>query len=255
MRPDEPLSRIMTEAVVAIEIDRPVSEALDCFRQYSIHHLPVVRDGRLAGMLSSADVTKLEFFLPRVNGEGARHLDDRFTIERMMHAPAVTASPATSIAEAAERMESAGVHALPVVDEHDRVLGLVTTADIIRCLLRGAPRRGVVPASASVRHAPAEEARDDPVCHRKPTDEEYRTALRTAQVLHVENRDPRHLGKALLYLDQRCAHIEKVLELADRFLLTGQDEHTHALLLKAIHAAKGVEERASGQGRVAFAIQ
>jgi CBS domain-containing protein len=254
MRPDEPLSRIMTEAVVAIDFDRPVSEALDCFRQYPIHHLPVLRDGRLAGMLSSADVTKLEFFLPRVNGEGSRYLDDRFTIERMMHAPVVTASPATSIAEAAERMESAGVHALPVVDEHDRVLGLVTTADLIRCLLHGPPRHGVVPLPDAVRHAPAEDAREEPVCHRKPNDEQYRTALRTAQVLHVEDRDPRHLGKTLLYLDQRCARVEMVLELADRFLLIGQDEHTHALLLKAIHAAKGVEERATGHAREAFAI-
>ena len=31
MRPEEPVARIMTEAVVVIEIDRPVSEALDCF--------------------------------------------------------------------------------------------------------------------------------------------------------------------------------------------------------------------------------
>jgi CBS domain-containing protein len=29
MRPDEPVSRIMTEAVVVIEADRPVSEVLD----------------------------------------------------------------------------------------------------------------------------------------------------------------------------------------------------------------------------------
>jgi hypothetical protein len=34
MRPDEPVSRIMTEAVVAIEYDRPVSEVLDCFFQW-----------------------------------------------------------------------------------------------------------------------------------------------------------------------------------------------------------------------------
>ena len=37
--------------------------------------------------------------------------------------------------------------------------------------------------------------------------------------------------------------------LADRFLLTGQDEQTHALLLKAIHAAKRAEESATGQAR------
>ena len=65
MRPEEPISRIMTETVVVIEADRPVSEALECFLQYPIHHLPVVRAGRLVGMLSSADLMKLEFFAPK----------------------------------------------------------------------------------------------------------------------------------------------------------------------------------------------
>src|SRR5512135_3331636 len=77
MRAEEPVSRIMTEAVVVIEADRPVSEALECFMQYGFHHLPVVRRGRLVGMLSSADVLKLESFLPRNTADRTRLLDDR----------------------------------------------------------------------------------------------------------------------------------------------------------------------------------
>jgi signal-transduction protein with cAMP-binding, CBS, and nucleotidyltransferase domain len=84
MRPDEPVARIMTEAVVAIEVDRPVSEALDCFLHYEIHHLPVVRQGRLVGMLSSADVKKLELIAPQPAAERARFLDERLTIAQLM---------------------------------------------------------------------------------------------------------------------------------------------------------------------------
>jgi hypothetical protein len=134
------------------------------------------------------------------------------------------------------------------------VLGIVTTTDIIRSLLHGPPRRGMPPARAT-QPPPAEERGAEAQYRRRPTDEEYATALRTAEVLHVEARDPRHLGKAMLYLDQRRAYLEKVLELADRFLRTGQDEHTHALLLKAIHAAKRTEEHATGQARVPFPLQ
>lgn len=47
MRSCEPVSRIMTEAVVVIDVERSVGEVLDCFCQYPIHHLPLVRDGRL----------------------------------------------------------------------------------------------------------------------------------------------------------------------------------------------------------------
>ena len=249
MRPDEPVTRIMTEAVVAIEVDRPVSEVLDCFMQYPIHHLPVVRAGRLVGMLSSADAIKLEFFLPQATAESARYLDQRVTIERLMRTPVISATPETSIVEAAERMVEAGVHALPVVDGEERVLGLVTTTDVIRCLLRGPPRRAPAPASLPAAPASRDDESSGPRYHRKPDAAEYHTALRTAGTLRIEKRDPRHLGKTLLYLDQRRALLEDVLALADRFLLTGQDEQTHALLLKAIHAAKRAEESATGQAR------
>jgi CBS domain-containing protein len=249
MRPDEPVASIMTEAVVAIDVDRPVSEVLDCFVQYPIHHLPVVRAGRLVGMLSSADAMKLEFFLPRTAAETARYLDQRVTIERLMRAPVISATPDTSIAEAVERMVEAGVHAVPVVDDEERVLGLVTTTDVIRSLLRGPPRRAPAAAPQAAARAPADAAPPGSHYHRRPEPGQYETALRTAGTLCDEARDPRHLGKTLLYLDQRRSLLEDVLAHADRFLVAGQDEQTHALLLKAIHAAKRAEEHATGQTR------
>lgn len=255
MRPDEPVTRIMTETVVAIDVNRPVSEALDCFSQYRIHHLPVVRNGRLAGMISSADVTKLEHFVPQSAPDRARFLDERLTIEQLMRQPVLGLSPATSVAEAAERLIEQGVHAAPVVDGSDHVIGILTTSDIIRSLLHGPPRRGTLPPPRSTRQPPTEEDREEPHYHRKPADDEYATALRTAQMLHVEARDLRFLGKTMLYLEQRRELLEKVLELADRFLRAGQDEHTHALLLKAIHAAKRAEEHATGQARVPFPLE
>jgi CBS domain-containing protein len=245
----------MTEAVVAIEIDRPVSEALACFAQYAVHHLPVVRDGALAGMLSSADVMKIESFVPKGGVDQARFLDERVTIRQLMHEPVVGLPPTVSIAEAAERMIDAGVHAAPVVDESDHVLGIVTTTDIMRSLLRGPPRKGAVSPLPAAEQPVAGEPGGEAHYYLRPTRDEYQTAIGAAEVLRVEARDPRHLGKTLLYLDQRCSCVEKVLELADRFLLTGQDEHTHALLLKAIHAAKRVEEHATGRARVPFPLE
>jgi CBS domain-containing protein len=244
----------MTEAVVVIEVDRPVSEVLDCFAQYPIHHLPVVRDGKLAGMVSTADVLKLEFFLPRNDADRTTLLHERFPLDKLMHAPPVSVQAGTSILEAAERMTKAGVHALPVTDDTGRVVGIVTTTDVIRSLIHGPPRHGNVPARPHLQPL-HEDTFKDAVSRLKPAPSEYATALDTATTLHVEERDPRHLGKALLYLDQRVRLLEKVLELADRFLLTGQDEHVHALLLRAIHAAKRAEEHATGQARVPFPLE
>ena len=254
MRPEEPVSRIMTETVVVIEVDRPVSEALDCFLHYPIHHLPVVRDSRLVGMLSSADLIKVEFFAPRDAGNRAAFLDARFRIEQIMRAPVTSRGPFTSLDEAANLIIGSGVHALPIVDDEERVIGIVTTTDMIRSLLHGPPRRGTVAAERTSAAPPQEDTPEGRVYHRKPTDPEYGTALQAAQVLHVEARDPRYLGKTLLYLDQRRAYLEKVLALADRYLTAGQDEHNHAQLLKSILAAKRVEEHATGAARVPFPL-
>jgi CBS domain-containing protein len=255
MRPEEPISRIMTEAVVVIEIDRPVSEALDCFLHYPIHHLPVVRDNRLVGMLSSADLIKVEYFAPKGATDRAAFLDARFRIEQIMRTPVMSRRPATSLDEAATLIMESGVHALPIVDDDERVIGIVTTTDIIRSLLRGPPRRGAVAAERTSAAPPHEETPEGRVYHRKPAVQEYAIALQTAELLHVEARDPRYLGKTLLYLDQRRAYLEKVLALADRYLVAGQDEHNHAQLLKAILAAKRVDEHATGTARVPFPLE
>lgn len=255
MRPEEPVARIMTETVVVIEVDRPVSEALDCFLQYPIHHLPVVRDNRLVGMLSSADLIKLEYFAPRGTGDRASFLDARFRIEQIMRTPVTSRPASTSVVEVANLIIESGVHALPVVDDHDVVIGIVTTTDIIRSLLHGPPRRGAVDAGRAPAAAPQEDSTEGRVFRRKPTDQEYDVALRTAELLHVEARDPKFLGKTLLYLDQRRAHLEQVLDRADRYLVAGQDEHNHALLLKSILAAKRVDEHATGTERVPFPLE
>lgn len=255
MRSCEPVNRIMTEAVVVIDVARPVSEVLDCFGQYPIHHLPVVRDGRLVGMLSSADLLKLESFVPKGTVDRTSYLDQRVRIEQLMRSPVLSVLANESIEDAAERLVGAGVHSLPVVDGSDHVLGIVTTTDIIRGLLRGPPRNGIVSPARAASEIHLGTTSDNLIHRQRPDDGEYRTALRTAELLHVEERDPRHLGRTLLYLDQRRRNLEKVLELADRFLLTGQDEQVHALLLKAIHAAKRAEEHAAGQAWVPFPLE
>ena len=83
----------------------------------------------------------------------------------------------------------------------------------------------------------------------RPGRDEYGRALRSARALLDEDRDHRCLGKTLLYLDQRCALLEKVAEAAGRLLHAGQDEAAHAQLLKALHAARRAEEHAGGAVR------
>lgn len=64
----------------------------------------------------------------------------------LMSAPVITVHPWTSAKEAAELLSLHGFTALPVVDDDDRLIGIVTEADLIR---------GRIPADPRYVHEPA----------------------------------------------------------------------------------------------------
>jgi CBS-domain-containing membrane protein len=55
---------------------------------------------------------------------------------QLMTAPAITVRPTATIAEAAQLLHDAGVQRLPVVDETDRLVGIVSRADLLTVFTR-----------------------------------------------------------------------------------------------------------------------
>jgi hypothetical protein len=79
----------------------------------------------------------------------------------------------------------------------------------------------------------------------KPTLEELHQALTEAQRLRAAGEDAHHLAKTVLYQQERLRHLEDVCLRAERLVKFGLDEHEHALLVKALDAARHAEEAAS----------
>lgn len=90
MRADDPVAEIMTESVLSIEVTEPIREAVRLLSEYPVHHLPVVNRGMLVGMLSSADMLKLEFFAPRGQLPGSDYINERLRIETVMRKEVVS---------------------------------------------------------------------------------------------------------------------------------------------------------------------
>lgn len=203
------VGQVMNEAVLSIEIDQPVSEVLRHFRDYPIHHLPVVRGAKPVGMLSTADVMKLEHFLPRGEAPAKDYLDQRLTLASLLHGIPVTIQVGDSLRDAATAMTRRAVHALMVVDAQQNLIGIITTTDIMNATLEpeggagGGEPAGELDATASTHPQLASLAR-----------------------LHA---------------------LEEVLRLAERYTSRGQDEQLHALLVKAIDRANRTAEAAGPQ--------
>ncbi|KPK40151.1 MAG: hypothetical protein AMJ69_03535 [Gammaproteobacteria bacterium SG8_47] len=81
----------------------------------------------------------------------------------------------------------------------------------------------------------------------KPKKQELETALDAAKRLRETGQDKYFLGKALLNLHYRMSFLEKVMEVADRYLHSGLSEQEHTRLMRAIEAAKRADARSSGE--------
>ena len=138
MHPNDPVNRIMNTPVLTIAPSDSLEEALRLFTSYPVHHLPVVEEQRVVGMLSSADVAKLKFFLPPGTARGAL-LKERWQVRKIMRSPPLTVAEHESAQHAAEIMATNGIHALPVVDSKAHLIGIVTTTDMMQGCLEPLP--------------------------------------------------------------------------------------------------------------------
>lgn len=130
-----PISSIMTKNVIAIGPEDELLLVKEIFDKNHIHHIPVVSQGALVGMLSKTDFDVYHKAL-------SRHFEDRFVNETLLHVHRVKEIMTTRLAKvepddrinvALEVFKVNRFHALPVVEKGELV-GILTTYDIINAL-------------------------------------------------------------------------------------------------------------------------
>ncbi len=97
--------------------DRPVHEALELMRHYSISGVPVTVDGVLVGILTNRD---LRF---------ETHLDQPIS-NLMTKESLITAEEGTTLEQAKKILQKHRIEKLPVVDKAKKLKGLITIKDI-----------------------------------------------------------------------------------------------------------------------------
>ena len=107
------------------------------------------RESEVVGVISETDLMLRQVREPRSAGpwarrlrllsRGARRRPPRAAPVRpggVMSTPAVTVRPGATVAEAARLMAGQRIERLPVVDEEDRLIGIVTRRDLLQVFLR-----------------------------------------------------------------------------------------------------------------------
>lgn len=123
---------IMTTDVVTVTPQTTIREAMEAL---SINHLsgvPVVRGGRVIGVISMTDILT---FIVEDGGVDEAGVFDQHTIAEVMTYEVFSVAPETSIRSAASLMKQRGIHRVLVMEDR-KLEGIVSALDIAQLVSR-----------------------------------------------------------------------------------------------------------------------
>lgn len=120
---NEPISKIMTRNVVTVNPEDKLTAVRDILFHKRIHHIPVVSGKKLVGIITSYDLVKL--------GKGHEEYD-QITCKDIMTTKIGTLGPNEKIGAAAEVFLENLIHGLPIVNEANELVGIITTHDVLK---------------------------------------------------------------------------------------------------------------------------
>ncbi|MGB3655600.1 MAG: CBS domain-containing protein [Rivularia sp. (in: cyanobacteria)] len=143
------VAEVMTRDPITVKAETPLREAIKILAEKRISGLPVVDDaGKLIGVISETDlmwqqagVTPPAYFMifdsviylkNPVEYDRELHKALGQTVGEVMNQKPITISPDKPLREAAKIMRDRKIHRLPVLDDSEQIVGILSLSDIIR---------------------------------------------------------------------------------------------------------------------------
>ena len=135
---------VMTTEVVTVDKDMPYKQVARVMTGRRVSGVPVLtEDGRVAGMVSEADILRKEERAFRRLGTGLPRRTRRERAQararraaELMTSPAITIHPDAPVGAAARLMNGHRIRRLPVVDPSGKLIGMVSRRDLLSVFLR-----------------------------------------------------------------------------------------------------------------------
>ena len=102
---------------ITVNPDQKIHHALELMKKHQISGFPVVKDGKLVGILTNRDL--------RFETDYAQSISEVMTRENL-----ITVGPGTTLEQAKKILHKNRIEKLLVVDEHNNLTGLITVKDI-----------------------------------------------------------------------------------------------------------------------------
>ena len=125
----------MSRPVISVTPDDPINEVLAMFRNEHIRRAPVMKAGKLVGIVSERDLLNASpSSATTLSVWELNYLIIKVTIKNVMTKKVITVDADTPIEEAAKIMADKKIGGLPVMSS-GKVIGMITETDLFKILL------------------------------------------------------------------------------------------------------------------------
>lgn len=127
----------MTESVISVTSDTPITTAHQIMKKNRIRRLPVVNDGKLIGIVTIGDVREASpSGVTTLSIWELNYLWSQLKVENVMTRKVYTVNHNEPMINAARIMLESKISGLPVVDDEGRLVGIVTESDVFRMVVK-----------------------------------------------------------------------------------------------------------------------
>lgn len=131
-----PVQDWMSKDLVTIDEDTSIMKASKVMKQNNIQHLPVLRKGRLVGIVSDRDLKEATpSRATALDIHEMYYLLDTVTVKTLMPKKLYTITPGDTVEKAAAVMLKNHISALPVVEARGGLAGILTKGDVFRAFV------------------------------------------------------------------------------------------------------------------------
>ncbi len=135
----------MSHPVISVSPETPIHDALAMFKKEHIRRAPVMKDGKMVGIISEHDLINASPSpASTLSVWEMNYLLSKITVKGVMTKKVMTVKKDTPIEEAARIMADNKLGGLPVVDD-GKVVGMITETDLFKIFLElmGAREKGI----------------------------------------------------------------------------------------------------------------
>lgn len=126
------LGDVMTRDVITGRADEPIEDLRIGMERYRFRHLPIVEDGKLIGLVTRSDLLHASSTWLSDVAAARDALIGKQPLGKIMQREVITMRPDEPLLDAAKVMWEGQLGCVPVTDDENNLLGIVTTTDFLK---------------------------------------------------------------------------------------------------------------------------